>query len=165
MGKLYTVMETPWGYSVAVWSDAGLWEVGFPKNDVEKALADIQTTDITEAAEHPLGLPLTQQLKSYFKGFPIIFDIPIDWSGYTPFQAAVLRYTNEIGYGKVETYGQVAQNINHPKASRAVGGALHINRTPIVVPCHRVIGSNGSLTGFGGGVDMKAALLLLENNQ
>lgn len=165
MGKLYTVMETPWGYSVAVWSDAGLWEIGFPKNDVEKALADIQTTNITEAVDHPLAGPLVQQLKSYFKGFPIIFDIPVDWSGYTPFQAAVLRYTNEIGYGKVETYGEVARNIQRPKASRAVGGALHINRTPIVVPCHRVIGSNGSLTGFGGGLDMKAALLLLEKNQ
>jgi methylated-DNA-[protein]-cysteine S-methyltransferase len=63
------------------------------------------------------------------------------------------------------SYGTVAKAIGNPKAARAVGGALHINRTPIVVPCHRVVGSGGSLTGFGGGLDLKKALLLLENAQ
>ena len=92
------------------------------------------------------------------------FGVPVDWRGYTPFQASVLQYTAGIAYGEKTTYGAIAQALGRPKAARAVGGSLHINRTPIVVPCHRVVGASGSLTGFAGGLDMKKALLLLESN-
>lgn len=165
MGKSYTVHETAWGLMVAVWSDKGLWELGFPRATLEAAKAEIQEQNLTEAADHPLAEQLVAEIKTYLKGFRVDFGVPIDWSGYTPFQAAVLRYTAAIPYGQTETYGQVAKMINRPKAARAVGGALHINRTPIVVPCHRVVGSNGSLTGFAGGIDMKEALLLLEKGE
>jgi len=91
--------------------------------------------------------------------------VPIDWRCYSPFQTAALKYTAAIPYGTTVSYQTVAQAVGSPKAARAVGGAMHSNRTPLVVPCHRVVGSNGSLTGFGGGLDMKKALLLLESQK
>jgi len=105
---------------------------------------------------------LSRELKLFFAGERVDFAVPVDWAGYTPFQAAVLRYTAAIPYGVVAGYGQVAAAIGSPRAARAVGGALHINRTPVVVPCHRVVGADGRLVGFGGGLERKKALLNLE---
>lgn len=162
MKKVYDVLTTDWGYAIAVWSGRGLWEISFPRTDVATALADITTADITENGDATKAKVLSQELKLYFAGYPVDFDIPIDWTGYTPFQAAVLEYTAGIPYGEVTTYGKLAAAIGSPRASRAVGGALHINRTPIIIPCHRVVGAGGCLTGFGGGLELKKALLLLE---
>lgn len=165
MAKEYSLFQTDWGYMAAVWSDFGLWELSFPRPTQDEAMADIKTTDLVLVNEHACLPQLVDELKLYFQGFTVEFGVPVDWRGYTQFQAAVLRHTSAIAYGQVLTYGEVAQAVGSPKAARAVGGALHINRTPLVVPCHRVIGSNGSLTGFGGGLDMKKALLLLEQAQ
>lgn len=163
--KEYNVFATEWGYMAAVWSDNGLWELSFPRRQPDEALADLTTAELEESKEHPYMAPLAEELNLYFRGFTVNFGVPIDWHGYTPFQTAVLKHTAAIGYGQVHTYGQVAAAVGSPKAARAVGGALHINRTPIVVPCHRVIGTGGALTGFGGGLDMKKALLLLEKSE
>ena len=105
---------------------------------------------------------LDQELKAYFATGLTVFTTPVDWSGYTAFRTAVLHYTADIPYGEVRTYGEAAKAVGSPRAARAAGGALHNNRTPIIVPCHRVVGSNGGLVGFGGGLDMKAELLKLE---
>ncbi len=165
MDKLYSVLETSWGYVVAVWTDGGLWEMSFPRPTVAEAVEDAHATELVEAHKHLLVSELSQELRSYFNGFPIVFGVPIDWRGYTPFRAAALKHTAAIPYGQVETYGHIAKAIGQPQGARAVGGAMHSNRTPIVVPCHRVIGASGALTGFGGGLNMKKALLLLEKNQ
>ena len=162
MDRLYSVLETTWGYMAAVWSDRGLWELSFPRHDVAAAVAEAHATDLAEAHGHRLVPELKNELRRYFQGFPVEFGVPVDWRGYTPFRQAALAYTARIPYGQVETYGNIAAAIGHSGAARAVGGAMHSNRTPIVVPCHRVIGAGGSLTGFGGGLDMKQALLLLE---
>ncbi|SDF62936.1 methylated-DNA--[protein]-cysteine S-methyltransferase [Sporolituus thermophilus] len=162
MTKVYNLFTTEWGHMAAVWSDSGLWELSFPRPDAAAALADLTTPDLTEGEAHPLLAELAGQLKVYFRGYPAVFTVPVDWRGYTPFQAAVLRYTAGIAFGEVRTYGEVAKAVGAPKAARAVGGALHRNRTPIVIPCHRVIGADGNLTGFGGGLELKKALLLLE---
>ncbi|HWR38785.1 MAG TPA: MGMT family protein [Patescibacteria group bacterium] len=159
------LLKTDWGTVASVWSETGLWELSFPREDTAAALADIQVVDVREAAEPQDEWPavLEKELQLYFRGFPADFSgIPLDWRHYTPFQAAVLRHTQAIPSGTVATYGQVAREVGYPRAARAVGGALHINRTPLVIPCHRVIGSGGALTGFGGGLEMKQALLLLE---
>lgn len=162
----YSLHTTAWGQLVAVWSDTGLWELGFPRPDEAAAFADIRAKDISKLDEGQAAWfwdeQLTHELKLYFQGFPVTFGVPVDWRGYTPFQTAVLTYTADIAYGATVSYQAVAQAVGSPKAARAVGGALHSNRTPLVVPCHRVVGANGSLTGFGGGLDMKKALLLLE---
>lgn len=101
------------------------------------------------------------QLNEYFAGTRKTFSIPLDMRG-TEFQKRVWNALLEIPYGETWSYKQLAEFINNPKAVRAVGGANHNNPIMIIVPCHRVIGSNGSLTGYAGGLDMKEYLLNLE---
>lgn len=162
MGKKYNVFSTEWGDMIAVWSEQGLWELTFPRSDEARAMKDITSLDIVKNNEDERVIELEKALKIYFSGGRCEYEVPIDWTGYTPFQRAVLQYTCHIPYGEVTTYGIVAGAVGSPRAARAVGGALHINRTPVVVPCHRVVGSKGNLTGFGGGLDLKEALLSLE---
>jgi len=108
--------------------------------------------------------PALDQLKAYLNYEIKQFSLPIDWSGYTKFQKDVLQETLSIPYGKTRSYGQVAAAIGNPKASRAVGQAEKSNQVPLVIPCHRVLGSDGSLTGYGGkdNTDIKAWLLDFE---
>jgi O-6-methylguanine DNA methyltransferase len=101
------------------------------------------------------------QLREYFSGSRRIFDLPLDVRG-TAFQKAVWSQVVRIPYGATATYGDIAQLVGKPKASRAVGGAVGANPLPIVIPCHRVIGTGGTLTGFGSGLDTKETLLRLE---
>ena len=105
-----------------------------------------------------------RQIKAYLTGELRLFTLPIDWRGYTEFQRAVLKETLAIPYGQTKSYGEVAAAIGKPKASRAVGQAEKSNDVPLVIPCHRVIGSDGSLTGYGGkdNTDIKAKLLNFE---
>ena len=159
MQKMVTVLDTDWGYMVAVWTDMGLWELDFPVDSKPKEVESEITEEVSFWSNQ-----LKQELNMYWRGFAADFGVPIDWRGYTSFQAAVLRLTANIAYGQRTTYGALAQEVGSPKAARAVGGALHRNRVPIVIPCHRVVGSNGSLTGFAGGLELKKALLLLESS-
>ncbi len=103
------------------------------------------------------------QLKAYFKGERSRFDVEMDLKG-TTFQRKVWSKLVQIPYGTTISYGELAKRIGNPKASRAVGMANGKNPIPIIVPCHRVIGKNGKLTGFGGGLDIKQTLLDLESN-
>lgn len=102
-----------------------------------------------------------RQLEAYFAGELKVFDLPLAPQG-TPFQMKVWRTLQTIPHGQTWSYGQLARAIGQPSASRAVGAANGRNPLPIVIPCHRVVGSNGDLTGFGGGVEIKAALLEME---
>ena len=111
--------------------------------------------------------PFRDQIGRYLRRELEIFSFPIDWSVYTPFQEAVLRETLAIPYGETRSYGQVAAAVGKPKASRAVGQAEKSNQAPLVIPCHRVIGADGSLTGYGGphNIDLKASLLGFERGE
>ncbi|MDQ6705946.1 MAG: methylated-DNA--[protein]-cysteine S-methyltransferase [Acidobacteriota bacterium] len=111
---------------------------------------------------HPALLAAAEQLRSYFAGELRTFDLQLDARG-TPFQRQVWRELQRIPYGETRSYADIANAIESPKAVRAVGAANGKNPLPIVVPCHRVIGSDGSLVGFGGGMEMKKLLLNLEN--
>ncbi len=102
-----------------------------------------------------------RQLREYFEGKRRKFNFRLDLRT-TPFQSQVLRKLRRIPYGKTASYGEIAKKMGRTKASRAVGLACGSNPLPVVIPCHRVIGANGSLTGFGGGLKMKAAMLALE---
>src|SRR5512144_1782287 len=104
---------------------------------------------------------LATQLRQYFRGERRAFDLPLAPRG-TPFQLATWRALSAIPYGETISYEELARRVGRPSASRAVGAANGANPLPIVVPCHRVIGKNGSLTGFGGGLEAKRALLELE---
>ena len=109
----------------------------------------------------PLSELVQCQLQEYFAGSRTSFDLPIKPKG-TPFQLAVWHALEEIPYGETRTYGNIAAAIGNPKASRAVGMACNRNPLWIVIPCHRVVGSNHNLTGYAGGLSMKRALLELE---
>ena len=118
-----------------------------------------------ERTQEPLLMPETPllrqceaQLREYFAGTRTAFDLPLHISG-TPFREKVWRALLTIPYGETRSYSELARMIGQPTASRAVGGANHHNRLCILIPCHRVIGADGSLTGYGGGVDMKEWLL------
>ncbi len=103
-----------------------------------------------------------RQLAEYFCGARKEFDLPILLEG-TPFQKMVWDALREIPYGETVAYGEIARRIGRPRASRAVGMANHAKPISVIVPCHRVIGANGSLTGYGGGIERKRALLELES--
>lgn len=102
-----------------------------------------------------------RQLCAYFAGRLRAFDLPLAPSG-TPFQLDVWRALSDIPYGETRSYGDIARAVNRPKAFRAVGMANHMNPISIIVPCHRVVGADGSLTGYGGGLEIKRFLLRLE---
>jgi len=102
-----------------------------------------------------------KQLGEYFSGKRKIFDLPLVLVG-TPFQIKVWEFLQQIPYGKTQTYQDVAKGIGHPRSSRAVGNANHVNPIPIIIPCHRVIRSDKGLGGFGGGIDVKQRLLDFE---
>ena len=109
---------------------------------------------------------IMEQLMAYFAGQKIEFCVPLDWSSFTSFQRKVLQHTCNIPYGQVQTYGQIAAGLGKPGAARAVGAALGSNPIPILIPCHRIIGADGSLHGYSapGGLQTKAWLLALEGH-
>jgi methylated-DNA-[protein]-cysteine S-methyltransferase len=104
----------------------------------------------------------SRELDQYFEGRRRTFDITFDLRGITPFQERVLRTTSRIGYGDLMTYAAVARRVGNERASRATGAAVGSNPIPIVVPCHRVVASDGTLGGYGGGLDVKRHLLAIE---
>lgn len=119
---------------------------------------DVWPTD----PDHPVLKRATQQLTAYFAGGHTPFDLPLDLTGGTPFQQSVWQALLAIPPGTTASYGQISGRIGKPAAVRAVGAAVGRNPVSIIVPCHRVIGANASLTGYAGGLDRKTALLRLE---
>lgn len=106
--------------------------------------------------------PFAKQLRDYLAGKRTTFDVKMDLSFVTPFRRAVLEECSRIPRGKTTTYAELARRVGRPNAYRAVGHTMATNPIPIVIPCHRVVASSGSLQGFGGGLDMKLKLLTLE---
>lgn len=117
-----------------------------------------RTMDGLLPPQTPLLQECVRQLTAYFDGSLTVFDLPLHLVG-TPFRQKVWKALRTIPYGETRSYGELAAMVGNGKASRAVGGANHHNPVSIVVPCHRVIGADGSLTGYGGGLDMKRWLL------
>ncbi|WP_344287640.1 methylated-DNA--[protein]-cysteine S-methyltransferase [Streptomyces synnematoformans] len=113
-----------------------------------------------DAADPPFAA-VAAQLRAYFAGERTDFDLPLRLAG-TPFQQRVWEQLRQIPYGETLSYGELAERVGNPAASRAVGMANGRNPVGIIVPCHRVVGANGSLTGYGGGIDRKKQLLALE---
>jgi len=105
---------------------------------------------------------LLRQLSDYLAGAPVRFDYPLDLELVTPFRRRVMEATRRIPYGEVRSYGWVAKEIGQPGAAHAVGQALHRNPLPMIVPCHRVVGYDGALVGFGDGPNRRRRLLALE---
>ncbi len=151
----YCYQETPIGELLLAGDADGLSMIGFPKGSMRR---DPEPDWIFN--EKPLA-NACRQLREYFAGERREFDLPLQLSG-TEFQVSVLEALLDIPYGETTSYGEIARRIGRPRAVRAVGAANGRNPIPIIVPCHRVIGYDGDLTGFGGGLDTKEALLRLE---
>ena len=151
----YCYFDTPIGELLLAGEADSLSMIGFPKGAMRR---DPEADWIYN--EEPFEDARTQ-LAEYFSGERKEFDLPLSYSG-TDFQVSVLEALQQIPYGETASYADVAKRIGRPKAVRAVGAANGRNPIPIIVPCHRVIGSSGDLTGFGGGLDTKEALLRLE---
>ena len=156
MNFVYT--ETPIGPLLLAGTADSLANILFPE-DGQPAQAEADWVQGSTAVLDQTA----RQLAEYFAGQRQDFDLPLAPQG-TVFQRTVWRHLQEIPYGEKISYGELARRMGNPKACRAVGAANGANPLPIVVPCHRVIGSNGSLTGFGGGLPVKKMLLVLEQN-
>ena len=161
MRLAYHVMSSPLGLLFLGASDQGLKYLEFmDRKSIKRMIAG-------HAAAHPdatwepslLELkPVVEQLEGYFCGALDAFDVPLDAEG-SPFQVAVWRALLDVPYGETRRYGDIAKAVKQPKSARAVGLACNQNPVMIVVPCHRVVGANGSLTGYGGGMTRKKWLL------
>lgn len=154
----YTHLTSPLGTLLVAADDSGLRHISFPKGAEPAPPGPDWSED-----ENPLREPI-RQLRAYFAGDLETFDLPLAPQG-TPFQQKVWTELCEIPYGETISYGELARRIGNPNASRAVGLANGSNPIPIIIPCHRVIGSNGKLTGYGGGLPIKEKLLALEQRQ
>src|SRR2546426_7627592 len=150
-----TTHPTPVGALTLVASDRGLRAVVWPKASLRGAGVSGRPH---RDPDHPILKTTARQLDEYFAGQRTTFDIPLDLEG-TRFQVAAWRSLAEIPFGTTTTYGRQAAGLGIPTAARAVGAANGANPVCIVLPCHRVIGSDGSLTGFGGGLPVKQWLL------
>jgi methylated-DNA-[protein]-cysteine S-methyltransferase len=143
-------MDTPIGKLTLVTTGKGLSAVSFGARIPPNGIVD----------EHANRV-YVDQLSEYFAGKRKKFDLPLDLNG-TNFQLSVWRALLKIPYGETRTYGEIAKSLGKPGAARAVGMANHDNPVAVVVPCHRVVGHDGSLTGYAGGLHLKQALLSLE---
>lgn len=154
---LYTTIDSPLGEILIAGEEDGLRLIHFQHGRRPKRVgADWTRAD--EALREP-----RRQLKAYFAGELKQFDLPLRPEG-TPFQQTVWQNLVEIPYGETTTYGELAAKIGKPTASRAVGAANGRNPIAIAIPCHRVVGSNGKLIGYYGGIDLKEKLLALEHS-
>ncbi len=153
----YKEMESPVGRLKLVGSDKGLAAVLWEDDNPNRIRVRMYTEDIT----HPVLVEAERQLKEYFEGKRNSFSLALDAVG-TEFQKEVWNALSTIPYGETRSYGDIARQIGKEKAVRAVGAANGRNPISIVVPCHRVIGASGGLTGFAGGLEAKAHLLSME---
>lgn len=153
----YNTIDTPVGDVWVAWCNEGLVSVGF----VDQPKGARIGSDWTFNAD--MRCEAIDQLRAYFAGRLRHFDLPLVLQG-TDFQKQVWRELAKIPFAETTTYGEIAKRIDRPKASRAVGAANGQNRIAIVLPCHRVIGRSGKLTGFAGGLDKKQKLLALERD-
>ena len=156
----FDVAESPVGDLLVAVTDRGLCRIAYRPDDALDELA-------ADFGARVLRIPrrtdiVRRELDEYFAGTRRDFDLEVDLSSAPVFQRQVLRQLALVPFGQVTTYGALAAKVGKPRAARAIGGAMNRNPIPIVLPCHRVIGSNGSLTGYAGGLDRKAKLLRLE---
>jgi methylated-DNA-[protein]-cysteine S-methyltransferase len=150
-------MRSPVGVLTLLASDDGLAAILWENDRPGRVRREVVAEDPT----HPVLVATERQLAEYFAGRRKVFDLTLDFAG-TAFQTKVWRALLTIPFGETRTYAQIARQIGHPTAVRAVGAANGRNPISIVAPCHRVIGSSGALTGFAGGLEIKAQLLRLE---
>jgi methylated-DNA-[protein]-cysteine S-methyltransferase len=158
----YDLVDSPVGRLMVAASERGFCRIVYdaePEQELEQLSRAFGVRVLRSA--RPID-PARRQLDEYFEGKRRRFDLPLDVARLADFNRRVLRELGRVPYGEVVTYGELAARAARPRAARAVGAVMNRNPLPIVLPCHRVIGANGKLVGYGGGLERKEALLRLE---
>jgi methylated-DNA-[protein]-cysteine S-methyltransferase len=153
----FDIVPSPIGDLLLAATDRGLCRISYTVDGQDESLARAFGVRVLRA---PLD-DVRRELDEYFEGRRHQFDIALDLRA-VGFQASVLKELARVPYGQTDTYGQLAAKVGRPRAARAVGMVMNRNPIPIVLPCHRIVGANGSLTGYAGGLHVKRALLELE---
>lgn len=166
------IIETGAGFSGVCWTGGGLVSLTLPAPTYYEAEMEMgAAVEGLPKKKSPCGRnggggidpgALERELGLYFSGEKVSLSYPVDWSFFTEFQGKVLRRVYSVPWGQLVSYGQVAAEVGNPRGARAVGGAVGANRILLIVPCHRVIAHDGSLGGFGCGLEWKRRLLGLE---
>jgi methylated-DNA-[protein]-cysteine S-methyltransferase len=158
----YDLVETPIGSLLVAGTERGLCGIVYdaePEREVDR----LASTFGVRVLRSPRSIdPARRQLDEYFEGKRQRFDLAVDIAMQADFNRRVLRELARVPYGEVVSYGELAARVARPRAARAVGTVMNRNPLPIVLPCHRVIGANGKLVGYGGGLERKETLLRLE---
>lgn len=158
----YDLVESPVGQLLVAAGDRGILRISFDA-DVEQHLEWLSQLAGRSVLRSPRQVDgVRRELDEYFEGRRHVFDLAVDLRGVTPFTERVLLELARVPFGETATYAELAARAGNPKAARAVGMTMNRNRIPIVLPCHRVIGANGSLVGYAGGLERKVTLLRLE---
>jgi methylated-DNA-[protein]-cysteine S-methyltransferase len=159
----YRIVDSPVGPLLLAATDHGVVRVAYAREDHDAVLQTLADKISPRILHAPARLdPAARELDEYFAGARREFDIPLDWRLSAGFRSTVLHHLPEIGYGHTASYATVARLTGNPKAVRAVGTACATNPLPVVVPCHRVVRSDGAMGGYLGGVEAKRLLLALE---
>lgn len=158
----FDVTETPIGTLLVAVTERGLCRISFDPEPEREAELLARTFGVRVLRSPREVDEVRRELDEYFEGHRRQFDLPLDLRGREGFSRTILEYLARVPYGEVTTYKSLAVKAGNPRAARAVGTIMNRNPIPIVLPCHRVVGSNGSLVGYGGGLERKRLLLDLE---
>ena len=159
----YRTVDSPLGTLLLAATPAGAVRVAFQHEDADAVLTDLATRLSPRLIAAPRRLdPVARQLDEYFAGRRDVFDLPVDLSLATGFRRRVLEFLPRIGYGHTASYAVVAAGVDNPKAVRAVGSACATNPVPLLIPCHRVVRTDGGMGQYRGGLEAKRRLLDLE---
>lgn len=156
----YDLTDSPVGELLVAATDRGLCRIAYRPDDALEELAGdfgVRVLRVPRRVDD-----IRRELDEYFEGRRREFDLEVDLSPVGSFHREALHELARVPYGQVTTYGALAAKVGHPKAARAIGGAMNRNPIPIVLPCHRVVGANGKLVGYAGGLERKELLLKLE---
>jgi len=160
----YTTVDSPVGRLLLAATDIGLVRVAFEGEGLDRVLETLAARVSPRILQSPGRLTaVARQLDEYFAGKRTAFDVPLDYRLSSGFRQLVQQYLPRIGYGHTQSYREVAELVGNPKAVRAVGSACATNPLPVVVPCHRVLRTDGTLGGYIGGLEAKSTLLTLEH--
>jgi methylated-DNA-[protein]-cysteine S-methyltransferase len=160
----YAAVDSPIGVLIVAATPAGIVRLAFDNETLDTILSDVARRLSPRILEAPARIDTARrELDEYFDGRRTRFDLPLDWTLTKGFRRQVLIATSQIPYGRTGTYRSVAEAAGNPKAVRAAGTALATNPIPVIVPCHRVLRSDGGLGGYSGGLERKDILLRLES--
>jgi len=158
----FHVAETDLGWVPVTLSDRGLHSIELPFKTREAAMHSIAESGATDPATPVESAKVDAMIGNLVAGQPVNGALPIDWTGITPFRREVLEECARIPTGETKSYGWLAAKVGRPNAARAVGRVMATNPWPLLIPCHRVVGSTGALHGYGGGLPLKERLLKIE---